>query len=64
MLKAKYKGYLATQRKDNTVLIYNKNDVLEATVSMDKKLDIKGLRTVINKHIKAGGKDGTNGNLK
>ena len=53
MLKVKYKGYLATQNKDNTVYIY-KDDILVGAVAISKRLGIKELRTLINKHIKDG----------
>ena len=51
-MKAKYKGYLAKQNKDNNVII-SKDNIVEGYVFCDERLSVKELRTLINKHIKA-----------
>lgn len=51
-MKAKYKGYLAKQNKDNSVTI-SKDDIVEAEIQSTEKYSVKELRTLINKHIKA-----------
>ena len=50
-MKVKYKGYTATQNNYNLVVI-SKDEIVESEISCSKRLSVRELRILINKHIK------------
>lgn len=51
-MKIRYKGYVARQKRNNTVIILW-GDLIVEEILCNERLSAKELRTLINKHIKA-----------